>query len=244
MAKCGLCGLHIIALAGAVKKINYSISILNLLFAAIGLIQLSFAPLSYAQVTAPSIEIKSLFENSSYVVNTLIPFRVQNSNLQPTQIKSYSVLNTSTDICRLLKDPFIDQTFHLKCIEPVDAIYLAFQVVLNQTLQNIKYGPIKIQRLSTELQVIEPQNPPSPPLNLDKYNLGQSQFSQYCTGCHHRTPSNATDITGTNETFIKNTIIIGNLKNMATTNGADVAYRAGDLNLNALIYYINNYGGE
>ncbi|MGE3681988.1 MAG: hypothetical protein AB7G93_09700 [Bdellovibrionales bacterium] len=179
--------------------------------------------------------ITPLFDDDSMVVGTLIPFKV--SSMDGAAISVVNVEGAGPDECRVMVDPYIRDVFHLKCVSVKSDLFVRATLVSGHELIGVSYGPVAVKKISDSLVVI----PPKPDqLDTVKYTIGRGMFVSYCTGCHHSSALSPTDIRSVTKNYVENTIIKGNKLNMGEEMGAKPALLSGELDLNKLIYYINN----
>ncbi|HRK07511.1 MAG TPA: hypothetical protein PLZ57_07050 [Pseudobdellovibrionaceae bacterium] len=182
-----------------------------------------------------------LVSANSMVPNALIPFRLADG--REGEFTALEVRGADgAAACKLARDPFYPRLVLLKCSAPARDLMLHFTLRSGRTLTQVQHGPVSVTAVSDLLTELPPTNPV---FDEARYGKGKTQFAQYCAACHvnHTNPATPRNIMSFRASDIRS-IIESDRSGMGTTHGARPALQNGTLDLNALMYYINNYRGE
>lgn len=195
---------------------------------------------------ARSQSLVPLVSANSMVPNTLIPFRLaegREGEFTALEVRGADPATAAAaSACKLARDPFYPRLVLLKCSAPARDLMLHFTLRSGRTLMQVQHGPVHVTAVSDLLTELPPTNPV---FDEARYAKGKTQFAQYCAACHvnHTNPATPRNIMSFRAADIRS-IIESDRSGMGTTHGARPALQNGTLDLNALMYFINNYRGE
>jgi hypothetical protein len=132
---------------------------------------------SWAGSSSPvNILVTGLFDTSSRIPMTMIPFRVSGTLMDQGSLIGVDVAS-STAACKTMTDPFRKEIFFLKCAADSD-VQLRVKVLTGEKLYSVLYGPVSVKAPAGKT-VIPPGGGSDP-----RILAGRQLFSSMCLGCH------------------------------------------------------------
>lgn len=128
---------------------------------------------------AQSASIRALYQDSSFVPSTLLPFQVEGSVVEDGAKISRVVITSNSEgvDCRTMVDPYHADVFLLKC-KGETKVRLRVTLAQGAAFYDYNYGPLEIKNPADGLVVVDPGEPENP-----DWLVGKVLFSR-CIECH------------------------------------------------------------